>query len=396
VGAAREQGGAVPDLAGEWQRFCARLAALGEHLGTGDFPTDPTGRAAGIRHLGRQVVLALQGEIEHADPAHPSFHRYEEPWAQWGGPNPDNVYQRAPIDPGATYRVWGDVRGLRQAIFSLVDGDMHEGRFGVFSERTLDQLEIGPGGALEIWVAPTEQPGNWMPSHPDARRLLIRQYQCDFERDAIATLHIERPDTRGLPPAPPTPAGLAAALDRCAAWVEASIDSWQAYAANARDRLPHNSFGPPRTPPGGAPSIAYGSGIWDLGPDDALVATFPAPDADYWSWALHTMHWLDSGDFDARSTSINLTQAHVDADGQVRIVVAGRDPGSANWIDTAGQPVGMLVYRYVGARTTPEPAGRVVPIAAVREALPAEHPVVTPAARREALARRRAAVLARY
>ena len=50
--------------------------------------------------------MALQGQLEHGDPAHPTFHRYEEPWVQWGGPNPDNVYLRAPIDPD------GDLPGV--------------------------------------------------------------------------------------------------------------------------------------------------------------------------------------------------------------------------------------------------------------------------------------------
>ena len=42
--------------------------------------------------------------------------------------------------------MWADVTGLRQAIFSLVDGDMHLGRFGVFGERTLDELEVPVDG----------------------------------------------------------------------------------------------------------------------------------------------------------------------------------------------------------------------------------------------------------
>ncbi len=98
--------------AAAWSDFCTRLAALGATL-----PADPSARADGVRHLARQAVMALQGQLEHGDPAHPSFHRYEEPWVQWGGPNPDNVYLRAPIDPTATYRLWGDVTGVREAIF---------------------------------------------------------------------------------------------------------------------------------------------------------------------------------------------------------------------------------------------------------------------------------------
>ena len=160
--------------------------------------------------------------------------------------------------------------------------------------------------------------------------------------------------------------------------------------------LPHNAVGPPGTPKGGAPNIAYGGGWWELGQNDALVVTTECPDADYWGWTVHHRYRLDSGDFANRQTSLNLMQTHVDDDGQVRIVVAASDPGVPNWIDTEGRPEGMLMYRSVGTRTRPVPEARVVPLAAIRSQVPASHPVVDERARREQLARRRAAVLARY
>jgi hypothetical protein len=387
---------AVPVPEDAWAALCARLALLGESLAGDRYPQDGAGRAEGFRHLARQAVLALQGELEHGDPRHPSFHRYEEPWAQWGGPNPDNVYTRAAIDPTATYRVWGDATGVRQAIVSLVEGDMHLDHFGVYAERTLDQLTVGPDGTLELWISPDEQPGNWLPTDPAARYLLIRQFQLDWERDAIARFSIERVDTRGLTPPPPDPFAMAAALNRAAHWVERSLDYWSTYVDGSRQALPHNGFVPPSTPPGGAPNIAYGAGWWDLAPDEALLVTTDVPDADYWGWTIHTRFWLDSGEFADRSTSINAAQVHVDDDGRIRIAVAATDPGTANWIDVGGRPEGLLVYRYVGTRTRPVPTGETIPVGDVRSRMPAGHPVVGAEARREALARRRVAARRRY
>jgi hypothetical protein len=377
--------------AAAWQSLCERLARAGEW-----FPAGAREQAEGYRHLARQLVVALQGELEHGDPAHPSFHRYEEPWAQWGGPNPDNVYTRARVDPTATYRVWGDVTGVRAAIFSLVDGDMHLGRYGVDAERTLAELDVGAGGAFELWVSPEPRPGNVLTPATGTRYLLVRQYQCDWERDAVAHLRVERLDTRGVPAPAPAPDDVADALGRATRWVEASLAYWRDYTERARAAQPHNECSPPSTPPGGAPSIAYGACWWDLAPGDALVVASDVPDADYWSWTIHTRHWLDSGDFADRQTSVNAVQAHVDADRRVRLVAAATDPGTPNWIDTAGRPEGLLVYRYVGARTRPVPRARVVPLADVRDHLPADHPHVRAEERRDALARRRAAVLARY
>ena len=377
--------------AAAWASFCARLGALGDEL-----PEDPEARAEGVRHLARQAVMALQGHLEHGDRAHPSFHRYEEPWVQWGGPNPDNVYLRAPIDPAATYRLWGDVTGVREAIVSLVEGDMALGAFGVWSETTLSDLAVGDDGRLEVWISPEEHPGNWLATDPGATQLLVRQYQVDWEQDRVAALHLERQDTRGTSPPPLTGATVADALDRAAAWVEASSRFWSDYLEGARRAMAHNAFGPPSTPPGGAPNIAYGGGWWVLGPDEALVVAHDRPDADYWGWTVHHRHRMDSGAFADHLTSTNGEQAHVDADDRVRLVVAATDPGGPNWIDTQGRPEGLLVYRYVGTRTRPVPEAALVPVGDVRDHLPADHPVVTPADRVEQRAARRRAVLARY
>jgi hypothetical protein len=193
-----------------------------------------------------------------------------------------------------------------------------------------------------------------------------------------------------------TEAAAAEALDKAAAWVEASAPFWSDYMEGARAGMAHNAFGPPTTPPGGAPNIAYGGGWWELGPDEALVITHDVPDADYWGWTVHHRHRMDSGDFADHLTSTNGVQAEVDADGRVRLVLAHGDPGTANWIDTQGRPEGLLVYRYVGTRTRPVPEALVVPLADVGDHLPADHPRVSPDARRTQLAARRRAVLARY
>jgi hypothetical protein len=227
-----------------------------------------------------------------------------------------------------------------------------------------------------------------LPTSPAVRLLLVRQYLWDWASEPVAPFTIERVDTAGFPAPLPSPADVAGALERAVRWVERSIDYWAAYVAASRDLLEHNTFTPPNTPSGGAPSIVYGGGCFDLGPDEALLVEHDVPDAHYWNWSVHQLHWFDSGAWDERPTSRNGHQAHVDGDGRVRIVVAHADPGTPNWLDTQGKPIGMCVYRYVGARTKPVPEARVVPQAKLRAALPVGHPVVTPDARREELARR--------
>jgi hypothetical protein len=192
----------------------------------------------------------------------------------------------------------------------------------------------------------------------------------------------------GIPAPLPTEQQVADALDRALRWVERSIEHWAAYVAASRDLLEHNTFTPPNTPPGGAPSIAYGGGCWELGEGEALLVEHDAPDAHYWNWSIHQLHWFDSGPWDDRLMSCNGAQAHVDDDGKVRLVISAEDPGVPNWLDTVGKPLGMAVYRYVGARTKPVPSARVVPLAELRAELPDGHPTVSPGERRTQRAER--------
>jgi hypothetical protein len=277
-----------------------------------------------------------------------------------------------------------------------VEGDMHLDEMGVFSEVALRELEVGADGVLELTIGPEPVGANHLASADGARLLLIRQYIYDWMNEPVVSFAIERLDTLGIPAPSPTGGDVAAAIDRATRWVERSIDYWAAYVAASRDLLDHNTFTPPNTPPGGAPSIAYGGGCWDLAADEALVIEHDVPDAHYWNWSLHHLHWFDSGAWDQRTTSCNGHQADVDDDGKVRVVVAHAEPGAPNWLDTEGQPIGMAVYRYVGARSKPQPTARVVPLASVRDALPSTHPTTDPAARREQLANRSLAAQRRW
>jgi len=384
-------------LSGEaWRDWCRRLESAGDRILGEGFPDGPRDRAEGFRWLTRLLVHATQLELETGDPRHPDFLRYETPHNQWGGPNPDNLYLRATIDPAYHYRIWANVTGVRQAIFSLHEGEMHLGEFGVYGERSLPDFDVDADGSLEIHLAPEEQPRNWMPMDPKARLLTIRVFQSDWERDSGPTFHIERVGAEGVPRPPLEPAFVARALDRAATWVERSVPFWNEYTAQGWERSTPNVANAARPAPGGADNILYGSCFFDVAPDEALILTCKTPDADYWGFTLHTLGRLESGDFAERQTSLNGHQVHRDTDDSVRIVLAASDPGAPNWIDTEGRRRGLLVYRFVWARDNPVPSARLVPLRALRESLPMDHPVVGTDERRRQLARRRESAWNRF
>jgi len=159
--------------------------------------------------------------------------------------------------------------------------------------------------------------------------------------------------------------------------------------AAAWKRATPNVATPPRSAPGGADNILYGSCFWDLEEEQVLLLECQRPDAQYWGFTIHTLGWLESGDFADRQTSLSGHQVHVDSDGRMRIVVAGRDPGVPNWIDVQGRPRGLLLYRWVWARDNPVPSAKRLAASELRAALPEHHPEVDPLQRRQALACRR-------
>jgi len=44
---------------------------------------------------------------------------------------------------------------------------------------------------------------------------------------------------------------------------------------------------------------------------------------------------------------LNASSAALEPDGTVRILVAGRDPGAVNWLDTAGHATGYVIVRWL-------------------------------------------------
>jgi hypothetical protein len=379
-----------------WRDFCDRLKASGDAILEEGFPAAPGDRAEGFRWLSRLIVHAVQLEVEAGDTRHPVFVRYETPHNQWGGPNPDNVYLRAQVDPSVSYRIWADVRGVRQAIFSLNEGEMQLGEYGVFGECSLDDLAIDADGRLEFWLSPDERPRNWMKTDPRGRLLTIRIYQSDWQNDAAPVFHIERVGGEGVPPPFAEPARIGLALDRAANWVERTARFWNAYTTAGFARATPNVAAGPRPAPGGADNILYGSCFWDLADDEVLLLECDTPDAQYFGFTLHTLGWLESGDFADRQTSLSGHQLHRDRDGRIRVVLSASDPGTPNWIDIGGRPRGLLVYRWVWARDNPVPIATRSPLRDLRDRLPGDHPVVDAGARRKSLARRREAAWNRF
>jgi hypothetical protein len=383
------------ELDAAWRDHVDRLKAAGECITGEGFPTDPRMRAEGYRYLKRIESLAHQIYVEFPSTTQPMLFRYGDDITPFGATNTDNNYYRAMVDPNGTYRISGDVSGVKELLFSVQDGEFVFGKVAVLAEVGLGDLEIGADGRLDLVLGGPEREANWLPLPAEAVYINVREFVADWERDALAVLHIERLDVTS-PPASLTPTAMITALDQSASWVEASVQVWNQYAAGARMMTPVNELTAPQVAEGGALNMLHGATQWDLGPGQALIAEFDQPEVTYWSIQAYVLDWLQPLDFVNRVTSLNDGQLHVDDDGKVRVVLAHADPGVANWLDTSGLASGLLSYRYVKATVAPAPTTKLVALGEVRNHLPASTPAFGPADRQAQIASRRRGIARRF
>ena len=106
---------------------------------------------------------------------------------------------------------------------------------------------------------------------------------------------------------------------------------------------------------GGMSTNLYAGGIFELGPDEALVIENRVSlEPQYIGFQIANL-WGESMDYANTLGSLNGSQSEVDPDGGIRLVVAHRDPGVPNWIDPAGLRTGMIFWRFLLPEENPPP-----------------------------------------
>ncbi|MCP2246494.1 DUF1214 domain-containing protein [Lentzea aerocolonigenes] len=351
----------MPDQA--WSQFCRALEKAGEVVLSDQAPDTPLDRAEGYRYLARLTREMLYSCLDNADPDFPRFHELD--LVKIGADNPDNVYLSANIRGDRTYRITG-TRGTIAyfSIGSKANRYAKDGTMASTGELSDADLEIAPDGTVEIIASADPHDGNWLPLAPDSTGLVVRQTYLDRETEVPGRWHIEQV---GGPaePAQLTPEFLAKALQRASLSVHgtaATFAHWTRTFMKRPNELP--DFGQEMFQrAGGDPEIFYLHGYWSLKPGEAWVIETDVPDCPYWNFQLDNW-WMESLDHRRRITVNKHTATLVD--GRLTIVVAERDPGVGNWIDTCGHSSGTALLRWLGATDHPIPKCRVVSLEEVR------------------------------
>jgi hypothetical protein len=344
-----------------WAEFCDSLKMAGAVILREGSPRDPLSRAEGFRYLSRVLRAGLEAFVEHADPRAPMLMRVVHETVKMGADNPDNYYQNAAISGEYEYRIVGTRGTVHYLSFATQSGGYGEGR-GLPLTGFLDgkELAIAPDGRFEIAVSVEPRPGNWLPMKPDSGTLIVRQTFARRDRERIADLRIERVGGDRAP-TPMTPQAIDHGLGRAASLVGGVAALFAGWAEGFQQHLNELPLFDPAVAKafGGDPNIVYYHGYWRLAADEALIIEATPPECELWNFQLNN-HWMESLDYRHFPIWINKHTAKARDDGSVRIIVSHADPKRDNWIDTVGHDFGTMLFRWVSAKSHPQPQTRVV------------------------------------
>ena len=452
------------DLRAAWDDMIASLERARDAIDQPELmpaPGNPRNLAEGYRYLMGFVHSAVERAF-HEDPVRPVFRNALSIVNRATIDNADAIYFYAPIDGRAQYKVCGRARDSSEwrgeaagetgrlaphyvifeassGVLAGDSGDLRELMPGVKTQTgRLDSsaIQVEEDGTFEILLAP-ERPsghtGNYVstlkvvnkphPTDPDvpperyANYISGRQLFNDWEREDAIHLSIHQLGAEGTAPEAYSPEQAAAELRRCGDIVRGQMHFWNGFwtilmgTYGEREGtipgvgFPRNAFNTINAASGatggGMSTNLYAGGVFELGPDEALVIeNRMGKKPQYVGFQLGNL-WAESMEYAHRTGSLNGAQCEIDPDGVIRLVVAHRDPGAPNWLDTSGHPEGFLTPRWAYSETPPPDqwpsiSAKKVPFDEIRKHLHEATRVVSPAERREQIRIRQEHVQKRF
>ncbi|MGI9295713.1 MAG: hypothetical protein ACR2PS_17165, partial [Pseudomonadales bacterium] len=397
---------AKESLKSAWDDLIAEMQAARDAIDNPAlFPPLPDDRtlAEGYRYLAGFLHHGIERAF-HEDPDFPAFRNALSAYNKSTIDNSDAIYFYAPIDGSKRYRISGVVEDFRHwrgeprlknqavapqyLIFDTANGPM-AGDTGELSELrpgfrtgfgTLDtsNLVIDDNGEFELLLGPDKPagydgnfictrkpPSKRTPDEGDRYATYIsgRQLFYDWEYEQPIHLEITALDHEGDQPAALTAESTAARLRHFGGIVRGQMHFW----LNFYDKV-LNCFGTHGGPEdggyfmsvngynrvnaasgatgGGMSTNLYAGGIFELEEDEALyIEAHFSGEPVYTSMHLGNL-WGESPDYANHQSSLNHFQMYMESDKVQRWVVAHRDPGVQNWIDTTGLRKGYLSHRW--------------------------------------------------
>jgi hypothetical protein len=330
-------------------------------------------------------------------PAHRWFDR-EIPGSRWGGDSPDFIYRFIPIQHGCTYELRGRPTCTRAplATYTL----MGDATAAPVTQGLLDSVDMSLDASGEFVISlgpePADGRANHLQTRPGADHLLIRDALGDWLTQSPNTLRILKTDDASRPP--PSDEDLA----RRAARTAMETLYYTYYCTQSGSGQPPNQLRAPSSSAafGGMPTQWSTKGNLHLEDDDALIVTTNSAGALFRNVQLTDAFHM-SLNYWSRNSSLNMTQMAADEDGQFTYVVAHRDPGVHNWLDTNGLHRLIFGQRWQAfppghSGEPPSLSARRIKFADLQAELPAGVQRIDAAGRQAQIARRQAGFSRRF
>jgi hypothetical protein len=360
-------------------------------------------RAEAHRHIARTLLFGLERDVIQ-DASYPYF-RVLDPRTKEGMDNSDQRYLLCSLDPKHSYRVFGERGTSRRLDFQILKGhafDAVEGAGQLVSVLTTEGLVVGDDGNFELFLGGEERSQNWLALAEGPCAIMIRQICSDWDTEVPGAIHIDCLETLGSVKPALSMQEMAERWQTTAKHLASLVRYWPEFGWKRWvETTPANTLLPPADlrAVGGLPGREMAGGHFELAEDEALLITTWPSTARYQGIQLGH-HWWESLEYGDRQTSISSDQAHLSSDGRYHFVIAHRDPGVPNWLDTEGFERGMILLRWDGSPTRlPReelPLVEHVRLDEVRSHVPDDEPLPTPADRATAIRSRRAGVQRRF
>jgi hypothetical protein len=319
----------------------ARQRAIGLMLGAYgiDVPAEAMARFSDV--MDEYTVSYLLRAIS-SDPHNPRIiWTYNPPFERDGqkvlgsrfcGDNPDSYYRFTGIDPASRYRIIGRPAGPECSIITFT---LMRNWGGTDTGANLDLGEVArePDGSFVITVDadPAGDRPNHLRTDPAITCMIIRENMGDWALETPLHLSVEREGAKlGAP------ADLDAMAALAARWLvhEIPLYFWMIHLFR---NLEPNTVRPPRrvAEMGGHASHSGCSGFCQFKDDEAIVVQWDPADAAYASITVNDW-WFRQIDAHRIQSSLTSRAAQLNPDGTITAVIAARDPGIVNWLETGG------------------------------------------------------------
>ncbi len=391
------------DVKASFAAFQAAIAQATEQAAQSSAPQGADGPAQAASYVRQLAQLLLGVQLLAVDPDHPVLFRDPDPLTVAGtNPpvrsgiySPDNISYIAIVDGTRRYTLHGKRGNSDDLSFQAISGFPGSGTTGSPTATVLkDQVKVGADGTYTIDIGPSagaSGAGTHLPTVPETTIVSVREAFDDWAKAKPDQLTLEAVGATGTRPAKATDRQLVTALDAATAAVAQQGPYWIGLWQGLLSSFPANQVRAPMPTQGGLAGQLSSLSAIDLPAGQALVVSVGKSDAAYQGFEIADA-FGQTLPYATHTSSLNATQATVGGDGRLHFVVSPTDPGVPNWIDTQGRTRGLLFLRWQGLPaplpSDDAPTGQLVPIASVRDALPADTPTVTPAQRRAELAKR--------